>query len=132
MRDSGRGLINSFLWLSPALITRLIFPQPIINFIKFICQPGACPFSCPVLSKIIDCTASAGPLRASTWSVGWWRTPEGICSADPGGRVRWQDGAHYQETPQNRAALPYTWKGFPKVNQAPPLGNVGIRLCSGQ
>lgn len=55
-----------------------------------------------------------------TWSMGWWRTPEGICKPDLWG-VRWQDSAHYQDTTHHRVALTYTWKDFPKVNHA--LGN---------
>ena len=54
-------LINSFLWLIPVLITRLVFPQSITNFIKFICLPGACPFSCPILFKTNDFSGSADP-----------------------------------------------------------------------
>jgi hypothetical protein len=59
--DSGRVLINSFLWLIPALIVQLIFPQSITNFIKFICLPGTCPFSSPVLPKINDSRAQPVP-----------------------------------------------------------------------
>lgn len=63
-----RVTINSFLWLIPDVIMRLMFPQSITNFIKFICLPGACPFFCPILSKINDSSGSAGPSLLSTAS----------------------------------------------------------------
>ena len=57
------GVINSFLWLIPDATARLIVPQSITDFITFICLPGACPFSCPILSWINTPVAQLVPPR---------------------------------------------------------------------
>lgn len=73
-REIAQVLINSFLWFVSALITRLILPWSITNFIKFICLPGTCPFFHPVLSilsKINDSSASAHPFGALPATPRW-------------------------------------------------------------
>lgn len=122
---------------------RLVFPQSITKFIKFICLPGACPFSCPVLSKINDqrlrwsflSIALNRGLGEDTWKEAVvWPKQEKLSQILPTSAFYHQDGEK-----ACKARLPiriefkvlmHTHEVFPKVESEPD--SVSSRLFPGQ